>query len=383
MNVPKIFATGLAALLISASSFETDAQSIVLGASDGERFHEGFSLVRGLRELADGRIIVSDWLERRVALVDFTRGIQQDIGKIGAGPNEYRLPSALYPMHGDSTVLVDQGNRRFAVIGPEARINRTFRATEPGGANPGGIDSAGRAYFVIPGWATGAEPDSREPRQLVRWAPGSGRVDVIDRVDSARPRSDAGQPRLTPGIPFVMFAARDGWAVGTDGTVAIVRWNPFRVEWHAPDTEPQIGPELKYDAVPVSAEDRFTFVRQFMDGSPVSGRGEDGGLGLNEPASDQEIRNMVETNEFADAHGPFDPSSLSIAPDGRLWMVRTPPTRRPVVIDVYDRTSGHVGQVVLPANRSLVSVGQQFLYTTSRDDFDVETLERYPIPVFN
>ena len=35
--------------------------------------HE-FSLIRGLRELPDGRVVVSDWIEEVVAVADFRSG---------------------------------------------------------------------------------------------------------------------------------------------------------------------------------------------------------------------------------------------------------------------------------------------------------------------
>ena len=90
---------------------------------------------------------------------------------------------------------------------------------------------------------------------------------------------------------------------------------------------------------------------------------------------------MIQTNEFATEHAPFDPDGVSFDPAGRLWVVRTPPTRDPVTIDVFDRRRGRVASVALPSGRTLLAVGARHLYAVARDELDLETLERYEIPI--
>lgn len=367
--------------LLVAPATRLEAQSHTLRDTDGEPFAASFSLINGVRELPDGRVLVSDWIEERVSLLDFADASRRDVGRVGGGPGEFRLPNRLLPFRGDSTVLVDLGNTRLAVIGPDGAIHRTIRITVPGASNPSAVDDDGRVYYVQPGWATGDSPGSRAPRPLVRWTPGTDTVEEIGRVDTARPRSDAGRPRMTPGIPFVMFAARDGWAAGPDGSVAIVRWSPFRIEWRRGGTITE-GPTLEHVESPVTPADREAFVRRFIESSPVSGRGDDGGLGQSPSATDQEIRDLIDTNEFAEVHAPFDPSGITIDPEGRLWIVRTPPTRSPTTVEVFDPTGNRIGRIALPEGRTLVAVGRTHHYTISRDEFDLETLERYVIPRF-
>jgi hypothetical protein len=367
--------------LLMAVATSVHAQSHTLGRADAEPFAASFSLINGVRELADGRVIVSDWIEERVSLLDFAAGSRQEIGRVGGGPGEFRLPGRLLPFRGDSTVLVDLGNTRLAVIGADGAIHRTIRITRPGASNPSAVDGGGGVYYVQPGWAMGDPPGSRDPRPLVRWTPETDEVEEIARVDTARPRSDAGEPRMTPGIPFVMFAARDGWAAGLDGSVAIVRWNPFRVEWRRGGVT-TMGPILEHVETPVTPSDREAFVRRFIESSPISGRGEDGGLGQSPSATDQEIRELIDTNEFSEVHAPFDPAAITLDPRGRLWITRTPPTRSPCIVDVVGPAGTRIGSVALPQGRTLVSVGRRYLYAVSRDEFDLETLERFVIPRF-
>ena len=61
-------------------------------------FPEDFTQIRGVRELSDGRVIVSDRLDKGVVVADFTRGTMLKIGRTGSGPAEYRLPTGLSAM---------------------------------------------------------------------------------------------------------------------------------------------------------------------------------------------------------------------------------------------------------------------------------------------
>ena len=69
-------------------------------------FPEPFSSVSGLRQLDDGRLVVSDRLEQAVRFLDLTDGSMEDIGRVGGGPGEYQMPTGLFPLPGDSTMLV-------------------------------------------------------------------------------------------------------------------------------------------------------------------------------------------------------------------------------------------------------------------------------------
>ena len=56
-------------------------------------FPEPFSLVRGLRELSTGVVLVTDWTEERLVALDFGHGTATEIGRVGRGPHEFRLPA--------------------------------------------------------------------------------------------------------------------------------------------------------------------------------------------------------------------------------------------------------------------------------------------------
>ena len=89
---------------------------------------ERFSSIRGVRELSSGTVLVADWLEEHVSLVDLSTGDVSLRVDTGPGPDEVRLPSGLIPMAGDSTLLIDGGNGRLAVLDSNGFAVRMIRA---------------------------------------------------------------------------------------------------------------------------------------------------------------------------------------------------------------------------------------------------------------
>ena len=58
-------------------------------------FPEPFTSISGLRELSDGRILISDRTEKRISFIDFGSGSTREIGRVGEGPGEYQNPGGL------------------------------------------------------------------------------------------------------------------------------------------------------------------------------------------------------------------------------------------------------------------------------------------------
>lgn len=57
---------------------------------------QGFTDIRAVRELTDQRLLVLDYVERSIVLLDPTLSEPVRIGGEGSGPNEYLLPSAFF-----------------------------------------------------------------------------------------------------------------------------------------------------------------------------------------------------------------------------------------------------------------------------------------------
>jgi hypothetical protein len=377
-------AGSLIALLLTSTLLHGQAAVPRLQAQRIDAFPEPFSLVRGLRELPTGGVLVTDWIEERLVALDFTRGTMVAIGRVGGGPREFRLPAQLLPYTGDSTLLVDVGNERFAVVGPDLAIHRTLRAqvgNRPYTITPRGADTAGRLYFGIPPWALGPNAPPGDSVDVARWDPRTDDVQILTRLKGSERTSwqKEGRPRMTPGIPMVVFAPQDAWAIAVDGRIAVVRAGDYHVEWRAADGTVRHGRSYAYAPLAVTAADKRAFVIAFTQSSPMSGRGADGRLG-HTPAeflSPERIEEDIRTNEFAERHPYFRAGGAWMAPDGALWVERSVAAGAAPVLDVFDQEGRLVRQVTLPAGRRLVGFGRGVLYAVAADDDGLETLERY------
>ncbi|MGH7555656.1 MAG: hypothetical protein ACREMQ_21865 [Longimicrobiales bacterium] len=341
---------------------------------------EPFSLVRGARELPDGRLIVTDWLEQRLAVIDFSRGAIVDRAKIGAGPTEIRLPGGLFPFRGDSTLLVDVGNGRLAVLDGEGRIVRTFAPPAPAAASPSGVDGAGRLYFAIQAWHTD-QPLPGDTVEIAVVDAGGGSPRAVARVHGITHPPSSGPHG--PRVPFVVFARQDAFAVASTGRIAVVRGGDYSVEWIQDGRVVAKGPAHPARPVAASSADRTAYVRQFLQSSPMSGRGEDGGLGHTpaEMITDAAVANVVRNTSFAETLPFVRPGDVRIDTSGRVWVGRWVRAGERRIYDIFDGMGGKVGTVRLAEGRQLLAVGRRHAYVIHTDDDDLQTLERYTLPV--
>jgi hypothetical protein len=375
---------GLAPSLSGRVSWAQEPHApVVRAVSAAEaRFPEPFSLIRGVRELEDGRVLVTDWIEERVLALDFERGTATEIGRVGSGPTEFRLPAGLIAVQGDSTLLEDLGNARFAVIGPDMRIHRTF-GSHPREASYGisarAADRQGRLYFVIPGWAAGPQAVAYDSVDVARWDPVTGQVESLARIRAVdRPQG----PSMSPRVPFVVFGEQDGWALATDGRMALVRSSGYRIEWLDVAGRVVRGPVTETARIPVTDRDREESVRKFVLASPMSGKGGDGGLGHTpaEWTTPAAVSRMVRASSFAEFRPPFEASGIWVMENGELWVQRSLPKESMPTFDVFDGRGVRQKQVTLPLGRVLVGVGRGVVYAVIADQMELQTLERYRRP---
>lgn len=337
-----------------------------------------FSLIRGVRELSDGRVLVSDQTEKKLMVVDFRGGSVRVLGREGSGPQEYRLPGRLVALPGDTTLMLDPGNSRIAVIAPSGTIVRNIPSQRPGtvySIDPTGSDAQGRLYFEVPGW-------TQQPRLpgdsvvVVRWTPRTDRIDTLARIRSISYL----QSRQTPGLPYVIFAPEDVWQVASNGDVALVRSNDYRVEWRRANGTMVRGPATPYQPLAVSAADKHEYVRRFMDGALTGGRGDHLTALQQDEASAAKIAAMVPNQSFAATRPPFLDRAPRIDSNGSLWVERSGPLTAAPVFDLFDSAGKRHGAASLPAGRRLITFGNGVLYAIATDADGIQHLERYRLP---
>ena len=371
------------AVLCTVVSISASAQAPppvrTLGAPDFE-FTEPMTRVTAVRALSDGRVIVSDMGERTVRLLDPRTQSAATVGRQGQGPGEYGLPGPLLAAAGDTTWLVDMLGRRFLVITPAGLPGATMPIVE-GAANalrltiPTSADRDGRLYaeqttMVAQRGARGGAVQFPESIPVVRIDRSRGSTDTV--FWSQQPRMSievsgargSQQMRARGASPF---SGRDGWAAGTDGAVAVVRVNGYRVEWIAPDGRRTVGPALPFTQQRVTDADKEAVIKESQGMMMAVGGAAPAGF---------DIRAFLESMDWPEYKPPFL-GQVHVAPDGRAWIPVTPPRfGDAITYDVVDRQGRLVERVKFPAKTHLIGFSGGALYSVRVDDDDLQYLQR-------
>lgn len=369
----------IGSVLVLALTFASAAaaQSLPLTRLDrpNATFATPFSHLVGLRELADGRLIVADRIEAEVRLIDLRTGSSRVLGRQGSGPGEYTRPFALYPGRGDTTLVLDLSGRRLLRVGPDGRFSDavTRLPTVRGGFKPPqGVDTEGRVYLDLEGILVTATMAAAErgAAPIYRWTPG-GQVDSIGELRFPPVRTGGGD--LSGPVP--PYQPRDAWAVDQAGRVVIVRQSPYRVEWILPNRPtPIIGPSIPTEAVRVGRAEQEVYLDQLMRESGFTVM-RDGQGGVVRPPRPNPA-DLAWPQTMPTFEGP-----AWITPSGEAWVRRhRPAAAAEVRYDLFDGAGRLVHQVELPAGRRLVGLGTGTVYTVREDEDGLQWLERYQFP---
>ena len=312
------------------------AQPRLMRLGDADSSPDAFSRIVDARELADGRVIIADRRERRLAVVSFSGAPARAIPGVGSG--------TLIRIDGDSTALIEAASGRWVllkgseVVGVMSPVNITVRLTP----FPIGITPSHAYGFVFP--PTGLGATTHDTMALTRVSRGGGGVDTIALV-AAPNASRASDSSLAPKVYTVNISlgpktAGEQASLFPDGWVGLARLRPYRIDWIDPSGRLRRGQPLlaeSQDSLPP-----FTTI------SPV--------LGDLAPALEQ-------------------------GPAGELLIRRLPTTSNPEQrYDVVDRTGQVVSQIVLPPREILVAIGKAHLYTVKTGEDGRDRLRRHAWP---
>lgn len=343
---------------------------------------DGFTMIGGIRELSNGKVLVSDPMERSVQLLDLAAGTAVKVGREGQGPGEYAFPGDLLPLPGDTTLLVDRMNRRFLTILPTGKTGESlaFPADLGLGVDPRFVDAAGRIYFqgsAIPGRGrlegNLAVADSVP---LLRWDRRS-RMDTVAFLKmpsmtlNTSGSGSSGRVMIMRAQPFT---PEDAWTVARDGRLAIARVSDFHIDWYSPAKQKTSGPANRFERLRVNEADKeaqrkaMRNPRVFVSGGPGGSRAPaPPPVDLPEP-------------EYPEFKPPFPARSAWVAPDGNLWLLRSRLGGDPVpTLDVFDGRGTLIGKVTIPKDRRIVGFGMNSVYMARTDSDDMQWLERYSL----
>lgn len=362
-------------------------------------FEEPFTVVSGLRELGDGRVLVSDARDRTIQLIDLRTGDAGPVGREGAGPGEYGVPSRLYAMPGDSTLMLDFQNGRYLIILPNGKPGPTFRVAESSPAFFGsllGVDARGRLLLERPRTSAAGGPMgvSVGISDVLRYDRATQRTDTLGQLRT--PQGERSGARVLPGgmiqtFTNLPFAARDVSAVTPAGDLALVRAETYRVEWIGADGRRSVGPSAVAPTVRITPAEREAFVKSRVrpgsiivsGGAQASQRaGGSGGAREATPTFTGDVDALFSPDMvWPDVKPPFLADAARAAADGSVWVLRARAHDDPTpTYDVFDRTGRVTMRVALPNGARLVGFGASGVYVVRTDADDLQYLERYAYP---
>ncbi len=345
-------------------------------------YPEGLSFLSTVRELSDGSVMFADPLGQVMVKWNAETGAADTLGRVGQGPQEYRQPDAVFPLPADSTLLLDLGNSRLTVVGPDGVFGETHPVMRPRSEGfpmtimPRYTDAQGRIYFYQSGYRRGARADSAFVARLDR---GTDVVDTIGVLRIPIPEFDrVGNDMVMTRGPLL---PRDDWAVGLDGSVAIVRVADYTVEWILGDGSVVRGDPTAYRQVRISSAEQERWADEALANqmSMTSSMSRDGGAVEMRMMRGGGSRPELARVEWPDVLPPFHAERIRVSEEGELWVERYSSAGSAPVIDVFDGQGNKTGEVTLPAGSRVVGFGDGVVYLARADEFDLQWLARYRI----
>ena len=371
-----------------------------------------------------GGVLVNDSRNRQLIALDSTFS-NFTVALDSAASAEIRYGEKAQPLISylaDSTLFKDATSSYFLVIDPSGNVVHRFIRTKPGDAPlpmtvPRGFDLLGNP--IMSGMrelhrAANGKPAFSDDIPIFRMNSAAHANEEITRVlspalERTQPvRDDKGEMRIKLTLnPLVLT---DDWAVLTDGSIAIVRGNGYRVEILQPDGRKIASTKLPFEKRKLSNDDKKALsdsAEAIALGEPENG-GESqanstaammsavvaarqdssrkaelkatGKFTLNvQPFSGpQPIVEFVPFKEMLDYLPPFRHGAAKADLDNNVWILTTA-IGEPgeTLYDVVNNRGVYVERVRIPAGRSIVGFGRGgIVYLKFRDGARGWALER-------
>lgn len=341
-----------------SSSAVAQTPTIDLTGHPALAFESPSSAVSNGIELGNGAFLYVDMREGELVLADLASNERRVIGHKGSGPGEYTRPNRVVSDGKGGALVVDLALRRALWISSSGTVaGRPLTSFDQGRFNPAtvrGIDPMGRFlhHTSDPGGGRDSLPivrtDTaiRESQRVAWWPMAKAMPGPITRG----PGGTTAQEIRSPGL----WPARTAWVVLPDGTVALIRPHPYRLDFFRTDGSVLEGPEVKYRPVEVTAAHR--------------------------KAVQEERGGPIPRNQFPDVLPPFEGlDDVLASPNGEVWvgLMRAWNDSVPVY-DVFDAIGRRVAQARLRPHSRVVGFGNGTIYVAREDpDTGLWWVERY------
>jgi hypothetical protein len=349
----------------TAVSFQSVPQAIALRSSDG-MLSEPFTRIHSIRELADSRVLVSDnSSETRLVVADLRTDRVRRIGLQGSGPGEYRVAGRLLALPADSTLLVDgERGRRWLILAADS-IVRTVPPDHPAiMAAPGdlfGADARGNVLGLRGDGADRIEGDFSRLRNVAILASRlTFRADTFAKLRSYDQYVEFNKARTFSKHTILVGSEEEQVQLFPDGWIAMVRIEPYRVDWRRPDGTVVRGPDLKWDAPRSNATERRARAELYRRRTGHAWTWPDG--------------------MWADRIAPIRAGTLG-TPEGNILVARSQWSKvADSRYDLINRSGRVLGQLVMPDSERVVGFGSGKIYVSITDGDGFQRLRRHPWP---
>jgi hypothetical protein len=360
--IPTICRLGSCVMMVVATPVQ--AQGIIkLAPASGSLEHE-FNRVTSVRELRDGRVLVSDSRNQQVLAGDFDKQQVEVVGRNGPGPQEYQGASLLFATGGDSTLMLDltrrwivfRGAQVLGAVPPDVLVTKGLSGFIQG------ADSLGHVVVIR------SRPGASDSANIVLLDRNSGSATTVGavRLVTSQTRTVAQNGGTMTYRVFKPFATGEAVRIFQDGWIAIARLDPYRIDWYSADGRMLPGKPLPYSRHTLTETDQngFREERKQRPGQPP----------------------MFDFSDFPKELPPFeywapgDPALID-APNGNVLVRRTVAESLPAnEYDIVDRLGVLRGTLQLAKRQRVVGVGARGIYVISSGADDIERLSRHKWP---
>lgn len=322
-----------------------------------------FTRVVGIVPIADSALFVADAIEQGLLRFDWKRRTEERIGRRGEGPGEIQSVGPIWPIVGDSVFLVDTYARSWKVVAGDSIS--PAESPESGRVPAGAIRGVSRRGGVL----TNQSGVGASSRSLVLHMLHSERSELVTNLLThesgvrTRIRLPSGAMGFIGGNPLDSF--EDG-VLFPDGFVAVVRLDPYRVDWRSADGRWTMGQPLPLEQVRVDRGIRCFAMERYVGGDCRS----------------------VDLEGWPDTVPPFVPANRSNRPvpsvlaasGGRVAVVRTLTPDSERRIDIVDRAGRLEHIVLIGPDEHVVGFGPGSIYILSENELGLQEIREHAWP---
>lgn len=340
---------------------------------------EEFQHIISVRELSSGRVLVSDNRDKRIVSVDFRTNSSRELGRAGDGPGEFRTVGRLWDIGSDSTLMAVPYMSRLIILHRDSIVSTVTGqqgiVLALGGTLLKGADARGNVLKISYGSAPAREALKLDSFFVERINRKDLKKDVVTRIANTDKNivPVAGRP-TGGGVPAgkqvynISLTSREQIAMFPDGSIAMLRGNPYRVDWC-----------MTASATCANGANQLFAARRWVDADKKAYLTQQNASGAWPPTKDiNEVAGWPEQIiPFETPGGPDDANFWPTAL-GNVVVERAVNSSTSVrTYDVISRQSKLIAVITVAADQRIIGFGKGTVYVIRKDADDIQRLERH------